>query len=377
MAITPIGTIGGDGEWLIAFSWSTTGIAALCFVLRLYTRVVVVKSYGWDDTIYNLSFVLLLACTTMVHISTLYGLGQNQAAIWDDSHDRLTKALLYLIIAQIFGVSTMGVAKISLGLFLLRLVMIPWHRVAIWGAIAMLMVVTGVTSFVFTFQCVPPAYLWDKTIKGGHCPILITPFAILLGVACVVADLFFAIFPWLFVWKLKKPFKERIVIAGSMSLGLVSAACGVKRTIGLGGLAGENYTTDAVPTCGWSIAELSITLVCIAIPVCIPSWRHVFPSRAQPSSPTPHKAGSGGVFALRTFGGGSISGSDPKSHQSRNTDGTESQTALRSVASFEARRAEGGTPMSIRSLRLEGSDDTSYRQDIEKQPSSTINGVAR
>lgn len=57
MEVTPIGTIGGEGRWLLAISWSLTGVAALCFLLRLYTRLVVLKSYGWDDTVYNGSFV--------------------------------------------------------------------------------------------------------------------------------------------------------------------------------------------------------------------------------------------------------------------------------------------------------------------------------
>lgn len=57
MEVTPIGTIGGEGPWLLTISWATTGAAAFCFFLRLYTRLAVNKSYGWDDTLYNASFV--------------------------------------------------------------------------------------------------------------------------------------------------------------------------------------------------------------------------------------------------------------------------------------------------------------------------------
>ena len=58
MAIaTPVGTIGGEAAWLLTVSWATTGAAAICFLLRLYTRLVVAKQYGWDDNIYNASFV--------------------------------------------------------------------------------------------------------------------------------------------------------------------------------------------------------------------------------------------------------------------------------------------------------------------------------
>ncbi|KAK8087525.1 hypothetical protein PG997_002486 [Apiospora hydei] len=363
MEVTPIGTIGGEGHWLLAISWATTGAAALCFFLRLYTRLVVVKSYGWDDTIYNASFVssrdpachgrhptslinttplpsqiLLLACTIMVHVSTLYGLGQNQDAIWEDSHDRLTKCLLYLIIAQIFGVSTMGTAKVSLGLLLLRLVTKRWHRWAIWAAIGLLFVDTAVCAFAFAFQCTPPAFLWDKTIASGRCPLPITPFAIALGAGCVAADLFFAVFPWLFVWQLNRPFQERLIIAVAMSLGIAAAACGVKRTIGLGGLQSANYTIDAVPTCAWSIAELAITLVCIAIPVCLPLLKQILgpgsvlsPAGSGASDRKHQGGGPGGVFGVRTIGGGSMPGYKPSSwpRVSRCHGADESELSLR------------------------------------------------
>ncbi|KAK8021941.1 hypothetical protein PG990_007079 [Apiospora arundinis] len=336
MAVTPIGTIGGEGHWLLAISWATTGAAAVCFLLRLYTRLAVVKSYGWDDTIYNASFVLLLVCTIMVHVSTLYGLGQSQDAIWEDSHERLTKCLLYLVIAQIFGVSTMGTAKVSLGLLLLRLVTKRWHRWTIWTAIALLFVDTAICALAFAFQCTPPAFLWDKTISGGRCSLPITPFAIALGTGCVAADLFFAIFPWFFVWQLNRPFQERLIIAIAMSLGLAAAACGVKRTIGLGGLQSANYTTDAVPTCAWSIAELAITLVCIAIPVCLPLFKKLhghaaFPATSSAVGSGRKKAGLGGVFALRTFGGSSMPKSDPSKswpHNSQTRDVTGNELLL-------------------------------------------------
>jgi uncharacterized membrane protein YgcG len=322
--------------------------------------------------------ILLLACTIMVHLSVLQGLGQDQAAIWADSHDRLTKALLYLIIAQIFGVSTMGVAKISLGLFLLRLTTVPWHRWTIWTAIVLLFLVTGVTSFVFAFQCSPPAYLWDKTIEGGTCPIVITPFAITLGVACVVADVFFALFPWLFLWKLNRAFKERAIIAGAMSLGLVAAACGIKRTIGLGALESDNYTTEAVPTCGWSIAELALTLICIAIPVCLPLWKAISSatSSKRSSRKTTSGGADGGAFAMRTFGGGTMhsGGGNKGAVRSREMAYSDSITDLRRSLSQNMNNAESSPDPSRRPSTFSCSDGkcNDVEADIEKTPRSHL-----
>ncbi|KAK8036373.1 hypothetical protein PG991_001510 [Apiospora marii] len=388
MEVTPIGTIGGEGPWLLAISWATTGAAAFCFFLRLYTRLAVVKSYGWDDTIYNASFVLLLACTIMVHVSTLYGLGQPQAAIWDDSHDRLTKCLLYLIIAQIFGVSTMGTAKVSLGLLLLRLVTKTWHRWAIWAAISLLFVDTAVCAFAFAFQCTPPAFLWDKTIPAGKCPLPITPFAIALGAGCVAADLFFAIFPWFFVWQLNRPFQERLIIAVAMSLGIAAAACGVKRTIGLGGLQSANYTLDAVPTCAWSIAELAITLVCIAIPVCLPLLkqallRHkhsVVVSPMTSGSSVQKQAGLGGLFAVRTFGGTSMPGFHPESRpcSDQNRDGGESERSLRRTPSeFDTKNPVQGISVTTRPQSRPERSYGAGAEDVERQTPDGFVGVDR
>lgn len=312
----------------------------------------------------------------MVHVSTLYGLGQSQAAIWEDSPDRLTNCLLYLIIAQIFGVFTMGTAKVSLGLLLLRLVTKPWHRWAIWSAITILFVDTAVCAFAFAFQCTPPAFLWDKTIPAGTCPLPITPFAIALGAGCVAADLFFAIFPWFFVWQLNRPFQERLIIAVAMSLGLAAAACGVKRTIGLGGLQSANYTIDAVPTCAWSIAELAITLVCVAVPVCLPLLKQIILRQKGILSPVVSgssvrkQAESGGIFAMRTFGGTSMPGSDSKSWPCTNgtRDGDESELSLRGTVSRDdmknvVHETNISTGPRSRRERMYGAD----AEDVERQ----------
>ena len=101
----------------------------------------------------------------------------------------------------------------------------------------------------------------------------------------------------------RAPRRARRLLVFLLAFGLVAAACGVKRTIGLGGLASDNYTRDAVPTCAWSIAELAITLVCIAVPVCLPLAKQVaarWPTRRtatddDPSNPS--GASSGGLSA--------------------------------------------------------------------------------
>ncbi|KAM0317300.1 hypothetical protein ACHAPQ_011072 [Fusarium lateritium] len=57
--------IGGDGPWVIAVMWSLTAISIVFVALRIYTRVVVVKSFGVDDHVYNLAFSSVTGLPTL------------------------------------------------------------------------------------------------------------------------------------------------------------------------------------------------------------------------------------------------------------------------------------------------------------------------
>lgn len=49
--------MGGDGPWVVTVMWSLAAIGFVFVALRIYTRVVIVKSFGVDDHVYNLAFV--------------------------------------------------------------------------------------------------------------------------------------------------------------------------------------------------------------------------------------------------------------------------------------------------------------------------------
>jgi hypothetical protein len=49
--------MGGDGPWAVAVMWVMTALTLVFTVLRLYTRLIVIKSYGIDDSVYVFAFV--------------------------------------------------------------------------------------------------------------------------------------------------------------------------------------------------------------------------------------------------------------------------------------------------------------------------------
>ncbi|KAI5465272.1 hypothetical protein BGZ63DRAFT_410941 [Mariannaea sp. PMI_226] len=296
---------GGDGPWAVAVMWALTAVVFIFVLLRIYTRVVVVTSYGMDDHLYNLAFILLLFYTIFTTVSSTFGFGQHMADIKD--LDDLSNAVLFEAIGQTFAVIGMAVAKWSLGLFLLRLVESKWHVIVIWISMVCLMGASISTCFVFWLQCTPPKYLWDRRIPGGYCHVNSTPVSFLLCVLCVVVDFFFAMFPWLFIWRLQMNSREKIVILASLSLGVIAGACGIKRTVEVPELSSQDYLKDTVGLIVWSAAEISVTMICIGIPVCRPLYkRYLEKWTSRDRSNKYQQQSEGGSYALQTYGGGKL-----------------------------------------------------------------------
>lgn len=125
----------GDAIWAMGVMWMLVGIVFLLLVLRLYTRIVCLASYGMDDHVYCVAFVFLLVFTVFIHLSANHGFGRTMDEIGD--MNQVVRATLYECIGQAVAIVGMSIAKAALGTFLLRLVTVSWHKTAIWSAMTL------------------------------------------------------------------------------------------------------------------------------------------------------------------------------------------------------------------------------------------------
>ncbi|RNJ58986.1 hypothetical protein D7B24_003807 [Verticillium nonalfalfae] len=261
------------GQAALAVMWTLTAITLVFLCLRLVTRYFIIDQLGFDDYTYVVAAILLVLYTTFTHVAEGYGFGRS---IYGLEIKDATAAIKWEMVGQSFSIIGMAVSKISLGLFLLRLTVVHWHRVAIWTVMGVLLADSIATVISFWFQCNPPRAIFDLELRPtAKCDWDITPVAVTLGVCCVISDFFFAAFPTLIVWDLKMKRKEKIFIAVSMGLGVIAAAAGIVRTYEVATGFTENYTEDTVPLIVWSCAEQSVTMICIGIPLLRPLYRHV------------------------------------------------------------------------------------------------------
>ncbi|KAI8276715.1 hypothetical protein K4K59_009689 [Colletotrichum sp. SAR11_240] len=231
--------------------WALTAITLSFAILRPVARQLNIqqrgtRQLGKDDFAYTLAAIFFLLYVVFLQVSLRYGFGQSIPDIMSaGSLQDVADAIYWEMVGQTFAVLGMAISKVSLGLFLLRIFPQLWHRVAIWAVMVVLMSVSIATAILFWVQCVPVQAIYDVRLRAtATCNIPITPAAVTLGgtlqppsfaqdaevslkapndfvVCCIIADFFFAVFPSALIWGLNMKRGQKIVISGSMSLGIM------------------------------------------------------------------------------------------------------------------------------------------------------------
>ncbi|KAK8079299.1 hypothetical protein PG994_003106 [Apiospora phragmitis] len=213
-----------QGPRLMAVLWALTAIVFLFLLMRIYTRVICVASYGVDDHFFLIAFLLMVASDTVIAVAVGKGFGRD-----DLDEDTKYNTIFWRDVGQTNALVATAAAKASVGFFMIRLVIVRWQKILISMAVGAI---------------------------GAIC---------ILGT--VFIDLLFALLPWNFVWKLNMSRKDKLIIAGSLSLGLLAAVAGIIRITYVRGVREVVY--DVII---WSQVEICVTMICVSIPVCRPLW---------------------------------------------------------------------------------------------------------
>lgn len=183
----------------LTIMWVLTAITVVFLLLRLVTRSFIIDQLGADDYVYVLAVVsypfcitstrkseltihiqaTLILYTSFTHVAKGYGFGR---PIYDLEIEDAIQAIKWEMVGQSFSIVGMAVSKWSLGLFLLRLTVIKWHKTTIWAVMGVLLADSIATVVAFWLQCSPPRAIFDLNLRPtAICDWDITPVAVLLG----------------------------------------------------------------------------------------------------------------------------------------------------------------------------------------------------
>ncbi|RAH60210.1 hypothetical protein BO85DRAFT_391675, partial [Aspergillus piperis CBS 112811] len=226
-------------------------ISTLGLLVRLYTRVVIVRKWLLDDGGY-----------------TNAGLGVHE---WDLTPTVYNRTLRVILLGAIMYIPALGLSKISLIILYYRLsdMQRNW-RITLWGMTAFVVAYMIVLECLFLFTCEPVHKSWYPDIDGrcwSKAPIFMAGV-----VASMFIDLVLLVMPLPIVLKLQMTSKKRfglILMFGLGGLSLVTSTLRLAATVPMLTQQDQTYLLGGVAL--WINVEASLVIVT----ACVPSFRQV------------------------------------------------------------------------------------------------------
>lgn len=222
---------------VLAICWVFLGLAIVIVAMRFYARGILTGMLSWDDYTILLSLVIcsrLQSGMANTDVQTLgvsqgifqilscaAGFGRNVQFLQSTEIERV---LLYIAIAELTHTFGTYLVRISVCLFVLRLV--PNHekrfRWWIYALMAFFTVVTMIALFFLCFQCIPFQGLWNQKIKA-RC-IARDKLSIVeqtQGSLSVLTDLLCACLPIFFLRQLQTSRRTKVALFVILGLGFL------------------------------------------------------------------------------------------------------------------------------------------------------------
>ena len=171
----------------------------------------------------------------------------------------------------IWGIAMMFI-KSSIGLLLLKIQENSlWWRIFCWVMIA-IQVAYGVGNTIFILlQCRPLEGAWDPSVlaRGGEClPVTAIVTASNVGAGVNIStDILLSFAPLAFLWKLRRPLREKMLIGFLMGLGTFASASSVVKAVLV-----KDYTSVADPWARlvhigtWTMLEQLLAMIVASAP---------------------------------------------------------------------------------------------------------------
>jgi hypothetical protein len=160
---------GADRGWILhAVSWPLLGVSVLATATRFWVRVRILRSCGWDDAFILLALICATINTVLVTLSIMHGTGRH---MHDLSHEQQIASVKYQLLSQGFHVMSTNWGKVSVALFLVRIISeVKQHKRAMYAGMIFLSIINIGGVYSIYGQCTPTAKAWDNDIEGTCWP---------------------------------------------------------------------------------------------------------------------------------------------------------------------------------------------------------------
>ncbi|KAI1388236.1 uncharacterized protein F4822DRAFT_428858 [Hypoxylon trugodes] len=223
------------------------------------------RTFGWDDVLIFISWVLSLGICSSVMLATKHGLGSHRDQVSDEEYNMYLKYQIASSVTYSWGVPA---AKASFAVLYLRIFPEGGFRIVNKILIVFLFCQAIEETCVVLFKCHPIRKSWDFQLEGScfdlH-PLWYSTFVFNL-----ITDLTLFIEPIPSTWRLQLALYKRLGLISMLSLGLLVTSISIIRIVSVTGI-GVDDTYQLTEPLIWSMVEICALIICS----CIPSLRQV------------------------------------------------------------------------------------------------------
>ncbi|KAF6227624.1 hypothetical protein HO173_012153 [Letharia columbiana] len=251
----------------------------LAVLLRMYTKVFILRALAWEDYVIVLAWLLQIGETIPSGIVTRYGGGTH---MWNVQLQTFFRMLYWINISAVVYGFVVFFIKLSILLQYLR-IFAPTRKgnmfiyvgvhLCIWTNL-----VFYLTETVFEIAiCTPREKIWNPLMTTGHCFSVDVTFQA-TGVFNVISDFAILILPMPCVWRLRLPLKKKILMTTIFATGLFACITSILRTYYTWKIVqSPDISYNMVPMGMWTYAELSTGIVISCLPVIPKFFQHIGP----------------------------------------------------------------------------------------------------
>ncbi|KAL8671559.1 MAG: hypothetical protein Q9168_003944 [Polycauliona sp. 1 TL-2023] len=240
---------GGDfnrGTQFITVAVVFGGLSTLTTAIRITVRIIK-RQFGYDDFAITLATGLLLIQILFNGLEYHEGAGRHAFYLTERQQQR---SLMWNYVTQYLIFLIIGITKIGICLFILRIKNTGWLRWCLYALMGGVVVTTLPCIIILSAQCRPLWALWMP--EAGTCWTRdVYNNAIWVQVAfAIFSDLVCSLLPVVVLWNVKVSRHLKIAVCGLMSVGLLATGSAAVRA----SLSGNNKSKDLT----WSLNVISI-----------------------------------------------------------------------------------------------------------------------
>ncbi|CZR55842.1 uncharacterized protein PAC_05730 [Phialocephala subalpina] len=267
------------------------------YIARLFARKKTGARFQADDWIMGLALPFSYIPAACLLYGLTVGFGEHEANV---SKVDLKKFNISLWVLQRGNPPCLLCVKTSILLLYVRLFPTRMFRRVAFGVWLFTLGWAVAAFFSNMLQCLPIAYFWDKTIKGGHCiPNALINIGMTNGVLSFAGDLVILSLPIPMVWKLQINNRRKMALSGMFLLGGFVCLTSILRFVALAKINVKDITFTQVDPGIWTYIELGIGITCGNLPLLRPLFGRFFSSGSRNgSSATPYGASGSKSYPL-------------------------------------------------------------------------------